>query len=188
VFMPPLLSPASAHEIVDLTAGPAPHNDPNRALVCSADASGAVHVHALESDGGWGHCTTFTFGTSDGTPALCTALRMRGIRLYCAHSTGQVRVYDLVSCTLCGSISAHARWINALEVHPTRDDIFATASEDTTIGVWSMNESTGKLGHVAHYQATDWLLTGVAFSGGQDRSHLIATAYDQAAIQAWKLD
>lgn len=92
-FLDPLLSPASAHEIVDVTAGPAPHLDPNRALVCSADGSGAVHVHALEADGGWGHCTTFSFSTADATPSLCTSLRMRGVRLFCAHSTGQVHVH-----------------------------------------------------------------------------------------------
>jgi len=129
-----------------------------------------------------------SFSTADATPSLCTSLRMRGVRLFCAHSTGQVRVYDLVSCTICGSISAHARWINALEVHPTRDDIFATASEDTTIGVWRMDEQSGRLSHVSSLQAADWLLTGVAFTGGNDRTHLIATAYDQPFIQGWKVD
>ena len=86
--MPPLLSPASAHEIVDLTAGSAPHNDPNRALVCSADGSGAVNVHALEADGGWGHCCTFNWFKSE-LVALRPAHNVssqRTIRLSCPMS------------------------------------------------------------------------------------------------------
>ena len=83
--------------MVDVTAGPAPHDDPTRALVCSADSAGEVHVHALEADGTWGHCTTFGCATVDGTPPLCTTARMRHTRLYCGYSTGHVRVFDLVS-------------------------------------------------------------------------------------------
>ena len=60
------------------------HRLPSRARV-------RAQVHALESDGSWGHCCTFSFDTADGSPSLVTALRMRGHRLYCAHSTGQVR-------------------------------------------------------------------------------------------------
>jgi hypothetical protein len=138
-FGAPLLSPASQHPIVDLSAGPAPHNDPSRALVCTADGNGDVNVHALETDGGWGHCTSFSVVTHDGTPPLCTSLRLRGALLYCAYATGHVRIYDLVSCSLCVQIAAHARWINALEVHPN-GATFVTASEDCTIGVWAFHD------------------------------------------------
>ena len=184
-----LLSPASQHPIVDLTAGQAPHNDPSRALICSADAVGDVHVHALESDGTWGHCTTFSASTADGTPSLCTSLRMRGVRLYCAYSTGHVRIFDLVSCSMSVQISAHARWINSLEVHPN-GSLFATASEDTTIGLWALTETGAapKVTSAGHITAPDALLTGVAFCGGFDKTHVAASAYDQAALQAWKLD
>jgi len=106
--------------------------------------------------------------------------------LRCASS--QVRVYDLTSCTLCASLAAHARWINALEVHPSRDDLFVTASEDTTLGVWKCSEPDGRITQVAHVTVTDWLLSGVAFVGGTERTHVAASAYDQAAIQLWRLD
>ena len=229
-FIDPLLCPASQHEIVDLAAGPAPHLDPDRALVCSADGAGDVHVHALEADGSWGHCVSFHYDTSDGTPSLVTSLRMRGHRLYCAHSTGIVRIYDLVSCTVSCSVTAHARWINALEVHPTREDLFVTAAEDATIGLWSISEPSGKLSHVSTttvlratpvpeasrlnqavtpaitctlpvitctctphthlcpHQVADWLLTGVSFAGGQERTHVVTSAYDNAALIAYRLD
>ena len=238
-----LLSPASQHPIVDVAAGQAPHNDPSRALVCSSDGAGDVHVHALEADGTWGHCTTFGVSTVDDTPSLCTSLRMRGTRLYCAYSTGHVRIFDLVSCSISCQITAHARWINALEVHPN-GFLFATASEDTTIGLWSLSETgatpkvplpltnrrplaaarlllslnaplpdmaalTGctrppslplslspshpcfcsfQVASVASIPVTDSLLGGVAFCGGFDKTHVASSAYDQAAIQAWRLD
>ena len=125
--------------IADVTAGQAPHNDPSRALVCSADASGQVLVHALEADGSWQNCCAFDVTTYDETPSLCTSTRMRGVYLYCAYSTGHVRIFDLVSCSQLVQISAHARWIHALEVHPN-GALFATASEDTTIALWDFHE------------------------------------------------
>ena len=109
------------------------------------------------------------------------------MRLYAAYTTGHVRVHDLVSCTLSLSIAAHARTINALEVHPYRET-FVTVSEDTTLGVWSLAEPAPKLSHMQHVPVTDWLLTGVAFCGGADGTHVAVTAYDAAALQAWRLD
>ena len=236
-------SQASAHPIVDLTAGQAPHNDPSRALVCSADGAGDVHVHALEVDGTWGHCTTFGVSTHDGTPSLCTTLRMRGVLLYCGYSTGHVRIFDLVSCALAVQISAHSRWINALEVHPN-GSTFASAAEDTTINVWRLTETGNapkvrhpaplalptfnafirpssrtpsrtasahgpcaaasadllallslssvslfaQVAHVVSIPVPDALLAGVTFCGGFEKSHVAASAYDVAALQAWKID
>jgi len=180
-----LLSPTSEEPIVDVTAGQAPHNDPSRALVCSAAADGQVLVHALEADGMWQHCCAFGASTHDETPSLVTSARMRGVHLYCAYSTGHVRVFDLVSCSMQAQFSAHARWINALEVHPN-GQTFATASEDTTIGLWDFVD-TPKVHHRGSINVTDALLSGVAFCGSVDRTHVCCTAYDKAAISAWKL-
>ena len=41
---------------------------------------------------------------------------------------------------------------------------------------------------VASIPVTDSLLGGVAFCGGFDKTHVASSAYDQAAIQAWRLD
>ena len=178
-----LLSPASNHPISDLTAGQAPYNDPSRALVCSADGIGDVHVHAMEEDGTWGHCTTFSVQTHDGTPPLCTSLRMRVARLYTAYNTGHVRIWDLVSCSLTVQINAHPRFINAIETHPD-GCLFATASEDTTIALWAFNEGTDVRVSLTPIPVQDALLSGVAFCGGFDRTHVACAAYDVAALQA----
>jgi len=181
-----LLSPTSEMPIVDLSANQAPHNDPSRALVCSADAAGQVLVHALEGDGAWQYCCSFTVTTPDETPSMCTSLRMRGAYVYCAYSTGHVRIYDLVSCTIAVQMSAHARWINAIEVHPNGCH-FATASEDTTVQIFEMLDGP-KVRHSHAVAAPDALLCGVAFSGGIDRTHVSVAAYDVAAVQSWKLE
>lgn len=178
-----LLSPTSENPIVDLSAGQV-FDDPSRALVCSADAAGAVLVHALEADGTWMHCCAFETGTVDGTPSLCTSARMRGNHLFTAYSTGHIRIYDLVSCTMCVQIAAHARWINALEVHPG-GMVFATAAEDTTIQVWDFVDPT-KVAHLYSIPVADALLCGVAFCGGNERDTICATAYDQAIVHSWK--
>uniref|UniRef100_A0A6V2MNQ1 Anaphase-promoting complex subunit 4 WD40 domain-containing protein n=2 Tax=Emiliania huxleyi TaxID=2903 RepID=A0A6V2MNQ1_EMIHU len=62
-------------------------------------------------------------------PELCTSLRIRGRTMLAAYSTGRVRVFDVDAKRCVAVVAAHARWINALEVHPGRG-IFACASED----------------------------------------------------------
>lgn len=181
-----LLSPTSEDAIVDVTAGQAPHNDPTRALVCSADSVGSVLVHALEADGMWQHCCAFNCSTYDETPSLCTTLRMRGNYIYAGYSTGHIRVFDLVACAQVVQVAAHARWINALEVHPD-GTTFASAGEDTTINVWAFH-APPQVVHKSSIVVTDSLLTGLAFCGGLERSHMCANAYDQPTMHAWKLD
>ena len=156
-------------------------------LVCSADGAGQVLVHALESDGAWQHCCAFNAATHDATPSLCTVLRMRGTYLFAGYASGHIRIFDLVSCTQTVQIAAHARWINALEVHPN-GALFASASEDTTVALWEFVGDGHNARHVASIPVQDALLTGVAFCGGADRSCVCANAYDQPAVHAWKLD
>ena len=93
---------------------------------------------------------------------------------------------DLVSCAQVIQIAAHARWVNAIEVHPD-GALFASASEDTTVQLWHMSDGP-KATHFATIPVTDSLLTGLAFCGGFDRSHVCTNAYDQAFLHTYKLD
>ena len=80
-----------------------------------------------------------------------------------------MRIYDLRDRALACVIGAHARWINALELHPTKD-LFATASEDAHVSVWKIpDEQARPLKHVATLPLPDHVLTGVAFCGGGGR-------------------
>eukprot|EP00316_Scyphosphaera_apsteinii_P024686 CAMPEP_0119309530 /NCGR_PEP_ID=MMETSP1333-20130426/15819_1 /TAXON_ID=418940 /ORGANISM="Scyphosphaera apsteinii, Strain RCC1455" /LENGTH=330 /DNA_ID=CAMNT_0007313523 /DNA_START=56 /DNA_END=1048 /DNA_ORIENTATION=+ len=129
---------------------------------------------------------TATFPSDIGS--MCTSLRIRQSLLLCAFSTGQVRMYDLEAKVLTAVMTAHARWINALEVHPSKDT-FATASEDAYVGVWRLPEQGGHtIKLVTHYQAQDCTLTGVTFCGGASRDSVGATAYDVDYVMAWGTD
>lgn len=45
----------------------------------------------------------------------------------CVQKTGQLR-HKLV---------AHSRWLSAMDIHPSRDNI-VTAAQDCTVGVWQL--------------------------------------------------
>jgi len=181
-----LLSPSSELPLVEVAAGQAPQSELDRALVCSADSGGGVIVHALEADGSWLHCCNFEVATHDGSASLCTSAKIRGTLLYCSYSSGHVRLFDLESCSMCVQIGAHSRCITALEVHPN-GSTFVTAAEDTLVHIWELRE-LHKVVHAGTIAATDALLTGVAFSGGVERTMVSASAYDVAAVMSWKLD
>merc|ERR1712087_318826 len=129
---------------------------------------------------------TATFPSEPGS--MCTSLRIRQTLLLCAFSSGHVRMYDLEAKVLTAVMTAHSRWINALEVHPSKDT-FATASEDAYIGVWRLPEQGGHtIKHVTHYHAPDCTLTGVTFCGGASRDSVGATSYDVDCVMAWGTD
>ena len=67
-------------------------------------------------------------------------------------------------------IAAHARWVNALEVHPSRD-VMATAAEDCTVSVWKLPSGDGstQLKHAGALVVQDAMLCGVGFCGGGGR-------------------
>lgn len=50
-----------------------------------------------------------------------------------------MRVYALSTFTIAAQVSAHARWINALQLHPSKR-LFATAAEDGVVCVWNFGE------------------------------------------------
>jgi len=129
------------------------------------------------------------------TPALA-ATRVRSARrcgyakqwLLSAYCTGQVRIHDVLSKALMVQIAAHARWINALDVHPTKD-VMATAAEDCTVSVWRLPEVPGaQLKHLSSVVVPDTLLCGVGFAGGAARNHVACTAYDVDAVHTFQFE
>ncbi|KAL3905417.1 MAG: hypothetical protein SGPRY_010916 [Prymnesium sp.] len=120
---------------------------------------------------------------------MCTVVRMQGSKLYSAFSSGckiargfrRIRIFEVEGHNLLLStlVAAHARWINALEVHPSKP-IFASAAEDSFVSVWAF-EPTGKLSLRGSSHAPDSLMCGLAFC----EDHLAATAYDHPSILTW---
>lgn len=167
--------------VSDLATGP------NGILAAAAgtnlqDGSSEIVVMSVGADG----TPAITCRFPADAPSLCTSLRIRGSQMLAAYSTGQVKLFDLGSEVCVAAVGAHARWINALELHPTKE-MFACVAEDGYVSVWKMSGTSNKISHVAHIHAPDALLTGVAFVGANGQ-FVAATAYDVDAVLAWGLD
>ena len=170
--------------ICDLDAAPYPEN-PDECLLASADSNGQLLLLMVGPGGSCGAWASF-----GGDPnALCTALRLRKQWLLSAYCTGHVRLHDVLSKSLVVQVTAHARWINAIDVHPTKD-IFATAAEDCIVSVWQLPEATHapQLKHLSAVVVPDALLCGVGFAGGAARDHVVCTAYDVDALHSFPLE
>mmetsp|Transcript_2441 Transcript_2441/g.7161 ORF Transcript_2441/g.7161 Transcript_2441/m.7161 type:complete len:331 (+) Transcript_2441:64-1056(+) len=117
----------------------------------------------------------------------CTGVCLRGNLVASAYSNGEIRVHSSHSGTLLASAAAHARWINALALHPS-EMVLATASEDTHVSVWALEEAgeSATLSKVAYWSAPDALFCGVAFHGPGGNT-VTASAYDSATLMSWML-
>ena len=168
--------------VLDLDCHP---NNGSHVLVASGSldvpgsACGIVKIFTVD----WTGCIDTQHTIKLDSEGLCTCVRVRDVMLFCACSNGALRVFHLETAAAIATISAHARCINAMEIHPVKS-IIATASEDSTIGVFNFSES-GSISHVAYIESQDSLLTGLAYCGGTPRDFLAASAYDEELIQAW---
>jgi len=92
-----------------------------------------------------------------------------GMRLLVACGPGTICLYDALSHELQVELTAHARWITAVDV---REDIgqLATVGEDTVLNVWQVEPTQGKV-YLQHSSVvTDKLLSGACFTAGGGRS------------------
>ena len=98
-----------------------------------------------------------------------------------ADVTGKVRVYSADKRSLAVEISAHARTINAIDVHPTQP-LVAAASEDAFISVWTLpTPAQPVVRNVVMTSPAPGLWTGVRFSGKNSES-VVATCYDSKSL------
>jgi len=142
----------------------------------SADLAGNIVVWAVA---GFQPCATFPAPTAH----PCTAIKMRGTKIYAAYSTGHIRVFDWAKNRKVCEIAAHARIINALDLHPSKDWL-ASVAEDTYAIVWDMTGVDSKVvTPLLTGAAADCLLTGTKFVDDQ----LMAVTYDQDHLRVWKL-
>jgi WD40 repeat protein len=183
MFGHPFVQREQTSAICDLDAQTHPEIA-DEALVASADSNGQLLLLLVSQGGRCG-----VYGSFGGDPnALCTSLRIRKQWLLSAYCTGHVRIHDVLSKCVVVQVAAHARWINALEVHPVKD-IMATAAEDCTVSVWRLPEDGGstQIKHIASVVVPDAVLCGVAFSAGT-KDHVACTAYDVEAVHGFQLD
>jgi WD40 repeat protein len=94
---------------------------------------------------------------------------------------GCVQIHSLGTCNLQAQITAHSRFLSAMDVHPTKD-VIATASEDATLNVWSLPMKEPKVQCLFSANWMQGLLTGVAFCG----DNVAAVAFDAEEIRLYK--
>jgi len=100
-----------------------------------------------------------------------------GARLLVAYGPGTICLFDAASYELQVEISAHARWVTAVDV---REDLgfVASVGEDTALNVWTVDAGTGQVALQHTSVVTDKLLTGVAMFG----SEVLVSSYDSCDL------
>lgn len=112
--------------------------------------------------------------TFNGSGYPCTSICAQGYNVFAAFSLGNIRVYDTSRDELKIEVTAHARNIYGLCVHPTLP-ILASCSEDQRLHVWSPDCMDLLSTHVLENQK----LTGVSFL---PRNCLGVSSYDSDDI------
>ena len=100
-----------------------------------------------------------------------------------ADVTGKLRIYNTQPDKrgLAVEIAAHARTINAIDIHPTQPLVVA-ASEDSYISAWSLPTAVQPVvRNLVMTSPAPGLWTGVRFSGKNAES-VVATCYDSRSL------
>lgn len=147
--------------------------------VCFATASN--HVVTAHNSGElrlWSAAEIPYVNTSIVPPTREAPVRIAslGARLLVAYGPGTICLYDVVSWQLQVEITAHARWITAVEVREDTGQI-ASVGEDTVLNVWEV-APTGQVSLQHSSIVADKLLTGVAFAA----FGMAITAYDSETL------
>jgi len=101
--------------------------------------------------------------------------------LVTAHGTGHIRVYALPSMRLTCEVTAHARWITALDYAPESQLLLST-SEDCFARVWRLSATSSlPIEHVFCHKVSDVPLVGGRFSNPSGQSFAV-TGYDHKKL------
>eukprot|EP00611_Tribonema_gayanum_P000344 TRINITY_DN10236_c0_g1_i1.p1 TRINITY_DN10236_c0_g1~~TRINITY_DN10236_c0_g1_i1.p1 ORF type:complete len:217 (-),score=63.16 TRINITY_DN10236_c0_g1_i1:132-782(-) len=99
---------------------------------------------------------------------MVTSMAARDELLVAALSNGTICAFRVAAGELAFEIAAHARIINAIDLHPTQP-LLATVGEDAHLNVWSLPDdrspakASSQVDLLYSEEVRDHLLTGVAF-------------------------
>lgn len=140
--------------------------------VVSAHHSGELLVWSVNPAGAYANATVLP--AMGQAPVRVAAL---GPRLLVAYGPGTICLFDAVTYEIQAEVTAHARWVTAIEVREELGFV-ASVGEDTVLNVWQVDAGTGRIGLQHSSVVTDKLLTGVALTG----SGVVVTAYDSSDL------
>jgi ribosome biogenesis protein YTM1 len=92
------------------------------------------------------------------------------------HADGTVRLWDRRSqhAEVSTLFSSHSIWVSAVAFHPTRSEVFASASYDKTVKLWDARAKTplSSIGdeHTEKILCAEWLNDTVILSGSADKT------------------
>lgn len=114
----------------------------------------------------------------------CSSVKLWDGVIAAAYGTGQIRVYDAATGTVCAELDAHARWIYTLDVAPETGRLLSGA-EDSFVQIWQLNRcvESGSI-EVEHRHSecvTDTQICGARFCNPQGSSFAV-TGYDLSEI------
>lgn len=96
----------------------------------------------------------------------CTSLGMHGDVIAAGYSSGHIRLYRSSVREMAIEITAHARIINAIKIHPTLN-MFVSCGDDQFVNVWSLPDfqsvSSKDSELLYSERIPNRLLTGISF-------------------------
>ncbi|KAM9111300.1 WD repeat-containing protein 54 isoform 2-T2 [Pangshura tecta] len=114
----------------------------------------------------------------------CSSVKLWNGVIAAGYGNGQIRLYEATSGALRATVSAHARWIYALDLAPLTGKLLSGA-EDSYVQIWKLSQSpdTGdiEIEHCHSECVTDTQLCGARFCDPEGNS-FAATGYDLSEI------
>jgi WD40 repeat protein len=147
-------------------------------LLASADETGTIMLWNTKEakEGAYTKIAEFK-GTGD----PCWSVQIGHGYVIGGYSTGHIRMFSIEKKQLAVEIAAHARTVNAVDIHPTIPMVIA-CSEDSFLSAWSIPASKGApVKNLSMVSTNSSLLTGCRFCG-KDKSLVAVTAYDSRFI------
>eukprot|EP00756_Hemistasia_phaeocysticola_P062682 Hpha_TRINITY_DN6133_c0_g1::TRINITY_DN6133_c0_g1_i1::g.164902::m.164902 len=147
-------------------------------LIASADIGGELIL--WDADTLQERCrTTFPGDT-------LTSVHISGSFIIGGFGSGLIRLYEAKNCAVYAEVAAHARWINALAMHPSGEYV-ASVAEDMLFCLWRLpsKDNGGKVQLAAYKLLKDCILTGVEFIAKGKKA--VVAAYDMEFLQLLQL-
>lgn len=96
----------------------------------------------------------------------CTSLALWKDLVFAAYASGQLRIFSQNSGSILAEVTAHARWITAVDI-AEESGLALSVSEDSFVRIWQLqNDQNSIISHRFSCRITDTQLCGGCFTDG----------------------
>ncbi|XP_067006712.2 WD repeat-containing protein 54 [Anabrus simplex] len=142
-------------------------------LLASADDSGTIVLYDVGNDT---RCLAAI--QSFGFP--CTCLQIWKSFILAAYGSGHIRMFEAKFGSILCEVSAHARWITALDLAPDKG-VLLSVSEDSCAKVWGIDKEERRLVHKFSVPCDNGMLMGGRFLNSSGTEFCV-TAFDSNEV------